>query len=38
NTPFTGIELNGRVVSTIFRGTETVIDGSVVDANEVRKA
>ena len=34
NTPFSGIELPGRVVSTIFRGTETVIDGVVVD--EVR--
>lgn len=34
NTPFSGIELPGRVISTIFRGTETVIDGSVVD--EVR--
>lgn len=36
NTPFSGIELPGRIVSTIFRGTETVIDGSVVD--EVRTA
>ncbi|MFM2412666.1 MAG: hypothetical protein RLZZ587_999 [Actinomycetota bacterium] len=34
NTPFSGIELPGRVMSTIFRGTETVIDGAVVD--EVR--
>ncbi len=34
NTPFSGIELPGRIISTIFRGTETVIDGSVVD--EVR--
>lgn len=34
NTPFSGIELPGRVISTIFRGTETVIDGSLVD--EVR--
>lgn len=34
NTPFGGIELPGRVVSTIFRGAETVIDGVVVD--EVR--
>lgn len=34
NTPFGGIELPGRVVSTLFRGTETVIDGVVVD--EVR--
>lgn len=31
NTPFTGIELPGRIVSTIFRGNETVIDGRVVD-------
>lgn len=36
NTPFSGIELPGRIVSTLFRGTETVIDGSVVD--EVRTA
>lgn len=34
NTPFSGIELPGRVISTIFRGHETVIDGAVVD--EVR--
>lgn len=38
NTPFGGIELSGRVVSTIYRGTETVIDGNVVDAAEVRKS
>lgn len=37
NTPFSGIELSGRVVSTIYGGTETVVDGAVVDANEVRK-
>lgn len=30
NTPYEGIELPGRVVSTIYRGTETVIDGVVV--------
>lgn len=38
NTPFSGMELSGRVVSTIYRGTETVVDGHVVDANEVRKS
>lgn len=36
NTPFSGIELPGCIVSTLFRGTETVIDGIVVD--EVRTA
>lgn len=38
NTPFSGIELPGRVVSTIYRGTETVVDGTVVDASQVRTA
>lgn len=38
NTPFTGIELSGRVMSTIYRGTETVVDGRVVDAEKVRKS
>jgi dihydroorotase len=36
NTPFGGLELPGRVMSTIFRGTETVIDGRIVD--ELRTA
>ena len=34
NTPFTGISLPGRVVHTIFRGTPTVRDGSVVELSE----
>lgn len=37
NTPFGGISLPGRVLSTIYRGTETVIDGALVDPNVVRK-
>jgi dihydroorotase len=38
NTPFLGIELPGRIVGTIFNGTQTVIDGNVVDAAAVRKS
>jgi dihydroorotase len=35
NTPFVGIELPGRIVSTIHRGIETVIDGNVVPHEEL---
>jgi dihydroorotase len=38
NTPYLGIELPGRIVGTIFNGSETVIDGTVVDAEAVRKS
>jgi dihydroorotase len=31
NTPFTGMELPGRVVATFLRGRATVLDGAVVD-------
>jgi dihydroorotase len=31
NTPFTGMELPGRVVATFLRGRATVLDGTVVD-------
>jgi dihydroorotase len=37
NTPFTGIELPGRIVSTIHKGTETVIDGKVVTPEELAR-
>ena len=30
NSPYVGMTLPGRVMSTIFRGTETVIDGALV--------
>lgn len=36
NTPFVGDVLPGRVVSTIFRGTETVVDGVLVAPELVR--
>jgi dihydroorotase len=36
NTPFGGLQLPGRVMATIFRGTETVIDGRIV--SELRTA
>lgn len=32
NTPFVGVPVSGRVLSTIFRGEETVIDGELVDS------
>ncbi|MFM6981787.1 MAG: dihydroorotase [Microbacteriaceae bacterium] len=38
NTPFTGISLPGRVVHTIFRGTPTVRDGSVVELSQAGHA
>jgi dihydroorotase len=34
NTPFVGVPTSGRVMSTIFRGRETVIDGELVDSEE----
>jgi dihydroorotase len=37
NSPFLGISLPGRVVSTIFKGTETVVDGALVDPETLRK-
>lgn len=37
NTPFTGQALPGRIVATLFRGNPTVIDGELVDAQEMRK-
>jgi dihydroorotase len=37
NTPFAGIELPGRVVSTIYKGIETVIDGDVVPPEELAR-
>ena len=36
NSPFLGISLPGRVVSTIFKGTETVVDGALVDPETLR--
>jgi dihydroorotase len=38
NSPFIGIPLPGRIVSTIFNGTETVIDGALVDPATIRKS
>jgi len=38
NSPFVGMTLPGRVMSTIFRGTETVIDGTLVAPELVRNA
>ncbi len=37
NSPFIGIPLPGRIVSTIYNGTETVIDGVLVDVETLRK-
>jgi dihydroorotase len=36
NTPFVGVPTAGRVVATIFRGTPTVVDGHVVEDEEMR--
>jgi dihydroorotase len=36
NTPFIGVPTAGRVMATIFRGTPTVVDGHVVDDEEMR--
>lgn len=38
NTPFLGVELPGRVVGTLYNGTETVVDGELVDAEALRKS
>jgi len=38
NSPFVGLELPGRVIATIFNGTETVIDGMLVEPEIVRNA
>jgi len=38
NSPFVGRELPGRVIATIFNGTETVIDGMLVEPETVRNA
>jgi dihydroorotase len=37
NSPFIGIPLPGRIVSTIYNGTETGIDGVLVDVETLRK-
>lgn len=37
NSPYLGIELPGRIVGTLFNGTETVVDGTLVDAEALRK-
>jgi dihydroorotase len=36
NSPFVGHDLPGRVMTTIFNGTETVIDGILVEPDSVR--
>jgi dihydroorotase len=36
NTPFVGVPTAGRVMATIFRGTPTVVDGHVVEDEEMR--
>jgi len=36
NSPYMGVALPGRIVSTIFNGTETVIDGLLVDPEAIR--
>ena len=38
NSPYMGVALPGRIVSTIFNGTETVIDGALVDPEILRKS
>jgi len=38
NSPFVGIELPGQIMSTIYRGAETVIDGALVAPELVRNA
>lgn len=38
NTPYVGAQLPGRVLSTIFRGTETVVDGELVAPEIVRNS
>jgi dihydroorotase len=36
NTPFVGVPTAGRVMATFFRGRATVVDGDVVDDEEMR--
>jgi dihydroorotase len=36
NTPFVGVPTAGRVMATIFRGTPSVVDGHVVEDEEMR--
>jgi len=36
NTPFVGVPTAGRVMATIFRGKATVVDGHVVEDEELR--
>jgi dihydroorotase len=36
NTPFVGVPTAGRVMATIFRGKATVVDGHVVEDEEMR--
>jgi dihydroorotase len=38
NTPFTDLVLPGRIVSTMYRGCSTVIDGVVVPSEELERA
>jgi dihydroorotase len=38
NTPFSGMELPGRVVATFLRGRATVLDGTVVDGTSFEGA
>lgn len=38
NSPYLGLELPGRVVATIYRGTPTVRDGEVVDTATIATA
>lgn len=38
NTPFTGLELPGRVMTTVYNGTVTVNDGQLVEPETVRNA
>ena len=35
NSPYLGMRLPGRVVATVFRGRPTVLDGRLVEADEV---
>lgn len=38
NTPFTGLELPGRIMTTMYNGTVTVNDGQLVEPETVRNA
>jgi len=37
NTPYTGVELAGAIVATVHGGVATVLDGALVDAEEVAR-